>query len=89
MPTRAPITLKNEITALRQSGNVGRLALVLDDKDVAFLLRKVIEREGSISAFARRHGIERSYLTNVLNGKRPASSSLLKTLGLTKVCAPK
>jgi hypothetical protein len=54
MPRKDPITLKREITELLASGNFGSHALILDDKDVRVLLRAVIEREGSISAFARR-----------------------------------
>jgi hypothetical protein len=33
MPTKAPITLKREITELLASGNFGSRALILDDKD--------------------------------------------------------
>ncbi len=62
MPTKAPITLKREITKLFASGNFESRALILDDKDVLLLLRAAIEREGSISAFAKRHGLERSQL---------------------------
>jgi hypothetical protein len=84
MPRKAPITLKREIAALLASGNFGSLALVLDDKDV-LLLRAAIEREGSISAFAKRHGQQRTSLNNMLNGKRTVSASLAKALGLQKV----
>ena len=34
MSRKVPITLKREITALLASGNVGNLALVLDDNDI-------------------------------------------------------
>ena len=61
--------------------------LVLDDKEVVLLLKAAIEEE-SISAFAKRHGIERSYLSHVLNGKRPVGGPLVKALGLRKVYAP-
>jgi DNA-binding phage protein len=67
---------------------VGSHALTLDDKDVLHLLRAAVEREGSISAFAKRHGLERSQLTNMLNGKRPVSSPLVKAMGLRKVYTP-
>jgi DNA-binding phage protein len=88
MPRKAPITLKREITALLASDNFGSRALILDDKDVLLLLRAAIEQEGSISAFAKRHGLERTYLTSALNGKRPVSVPLVKALGLRKVYAP-
>ena len=53
-------TLKKEITELLASGNFGSRGLMLDDNDVLPLLRAAIEQEGSISAFARRHGLERN-----------------------------
>lgn len=68
---KSPVTLKGEIATLLASSNVGSHALILDDNDVILLLKAAIEREGSISAFAKRHGLERSFLSNVLNGKRP------------------
>jgi DNA-binding phage protein len=85
MPAKTPITLKREITELLASGNFGSHALILDDKDVRLLLRAAIKREGSISAFARRHGLERSQLNNMLNERRPVSRVVLKALGLRKV----
>ena len=88
MPGTTSITLKKEIAELLASGNVGNRALILDDKDVLRLLRAAIEREGSISAFARRHGLERSQLNYMLIGKRSVSGPLVKALGLRKVYTP-
>jgi|GraSoiStandDraft_4_1057263.scaffolds.fasta_scaffold1365732_2 DNA-binding phage protein len=88
MPRRTPITLKGQIGALVAKGDVGRHSLILDDSDIRLLLRAAIEQEGNISAFAKRHGLERTNLTNVLNGKRPVSSSIAKALGLRKVYVP-
>jgi hypothetical protein len=88
MPGTTSITLKKEIAELLTSGNVGNRALILDDKDVLRLLRAAIEREGSISAFARRHGLERSQLNYMLIGKRSVSGPLVKALGLRKVYTP-
>jgi hypothetical protein len=85
LPRETPITLKAEITALLAGGNVGSHALILDDEDVVLLLKAAVEQEGTISAFARRHGLERSQLNSILNGKRPESSPLVNTLGLRKV----
>jgi hypothetical protein len=85
MPIKAPITLKREITELLASGNFGSRALILDDKDVRLLLRAIIKREGSISAFPRRHGLELSQLNKMLNGRRPVSRVVVKALGLRKV----
>jgi DNA-binding phage protein len=89
VPRKTPITLTGEITEILASGKVGSLALILDDKDVVLLLRAAVEREGSISALAKRHGIERTNLSNVLNRKRPVSSSLVKVLGLQCVHSQK
>jgi DNA-binding phage protein len=85
---KTPITLKGEIAAPLTSGKVGSLGLVLDDKDVVILLKAAIEQKGSISAFARRHGLERTHLSNMLHGKRPVSASLVKALGLQKAYTP-
>jgi len=84
---RGSITLKAEIAALLESSNFGIHDLILDDQGVVQLLKAAIEREGSISAFAKRHGLGRSYLSSVLNGKRPVSSPLVRALGLRKVYA--
>ena len=83
MPLKAGI-----ISALLSQGNLGSRMLVLDDKDVVLLLKAAIEQEGSISAFAKRRGTERSYLSRVLNGKQTVSGPLVKALGLRKVYAP-
>ena len=88
MSRKTQITLKADFSALLTQGNLGSRMLVLDDKDVVLLLKAAIEQEGSISAFARRHGIQRPYLSHVLNGKRPVSGPLVKTLGLRKVYTP-
>jgi len=89
MPRKTPITLTGEITEILASGKVGSLGLILDDKDVVILLKAAVEQEGSISAFAKRHGLERTNLSNILSGKRPVSSSLVKVLGLQNVYTPK
>jgi hypothetical protein len=89
MPRKTPITLTGEITEILASGKVGSLGLILDDKDVVFLLKAAVEQGGSISAFAKRHGLERTNLSNILSGKRPVSSSLVKVLGLQNVYTPK
>ena len=80
--------MKAEIAALLESGKIGTRGLILDDKGIIELLRAAIEREGSISGFARRHGLSRSQLTSILNRKRPISSPLMKALGLRRVYTP-
>lgn len=88
VPRKTPITLKAEISALLAEGDFGSRMLVLDDNDVVRLLKAAIKYEGSISAFAKRHGVERTYLSGVLNGKRPVSGPLARALGLRRVFAP-
>ena len=88
MPTKAAITLKGEIAGLLEGGKTGNHGLILDDKDVLLLLKAAIKQEGNISAFARRHGLERSQLNNMLLGKRAVSGPLVKALGLRKVYTP-
>jgi DNA-binding phage protein len=68
---------------------LGTHLLVLNDDEVVHLLRAAVEREGNQGAFARRYGIERTGLNQILNGKRSVTSAVLKALGLRKVYAPK
>jgi DNA-binding transcriptional regulator YdaS (Cro superfamily) len=58
--------------------------MVLDADAVRSLLRVAIELEGGQGAFARRHGLQRSNLNGILNGKRPVSVSVVKALGLRR-----
>jgi hypothetical protein len=85
VPRETSIRLADEITKILASGEVGSLALILDGKDVIHLLGVAVEREGSISAFTKRHRLQRANLTDVLNGKRPVSRSVVKILGLQNV----
>ena len=50
--------------------------LVLNDDDVADLVRAAIKREGSQAAFAKLFGIDRSDLSAFFNGRRRISTSL-------------
>jgi len=83
------ITPKAKIAALLASGDVGSHALILDDQDVVLLLRAAIELEGNQVTFAKRHGLERTHLNAILNGKRLAggSSRIMNALGLRRVHA--
>ena len=84
------ITPKAKIAALLASANVGSHGLILDDRDVVLLLRAAIELEGNQVNFAKRHGLERTHMNAILNGRRLASGSsrVLNVLGLRKVYAP-
>jgi hypothetical protein len=64
---------------------LGRHAFVFDDGDVIELLKAAVEREGNQVAFARRHGLDRTYLNMVLNSKRPLGDKIIDTLKLRKV----
>ena len=59
--------------------------LVLNDDDVADLLKAAVKREGSQTAFAKRYVVDRSELNSILNGRRSISASIAKTLGLRRV----
>ena len=71
--------------AIAMSSGLGRNALVFNEDDVVHLLRAAVEREGSQIAFADRYGVDRAYVSTVLNGKRRVSGSLVKALGLRRV----
>jgi DNA-binding phage protein len=61
---------------------LGRNARIFEDADVIRLLRAAVEREGSIKAFAKRHGLPRSNVSRILSGKRPITI-VVKPLGLS------
>ena len=56
--------------------------LVLNNDDVANLVRAAIKREGSQLAFAKRHRIDRTDISAFLNGRRGISPSLAKAFGI-------
>ena len=62
--------------------------LAFDDDEVIQLLRAAIDREGNQTAYARRHGLERSGLNMILRRKRPVSDAVMKSLGLRKAYVP-
>ena len=59
--------------------------LVLNDDDVADLVKAAIKREGSQAAFAKRYCVNRTDLSAFLNGRRRISASLAKALRLHRV----
>jgi DNA-binding phage protein len=65
-----------------------QVLLAFDDHEVVQLLRAAIAREESQTAYARRHGLERTSLNMILRGKRPVSDAVMKALGLRKVYVP-
>ncbi|MFZ0236093.1 MAG: hypothetical protein WBG18_26410 [Xanthobacteraceae bacterium] len=69
----------------REKSHLDRRVFVLDEKDVVRLLRAAVEREGGQTAFAKHHGIDRSRLNRILNGKLPVYDPIAKALRLRKV----
>ena len=82
---RQPRSSKNRRSADLLVRKLARPALVLERDDLLLLLRAAVEREGNQSAFARRHGLERTALNFVLRGKRPVTDFHAKVLGLRRV----
>jgi DNA-binding phage protein len=73
------------VADLAAETKLGSQALKLNDDEVTRLLRAAVEREGNQGAFARRYGLERTHLNQVLKRKKPVSGTILKALGLRKV----
>jgi hypothetical protein len=73
--------------AIAVSTDLGRNAFVFDEGEVVHLLRAAVDREGSQVAFADHYGVDRANVSAVLNGRRRINGSLVKALGLRKVCA--
>ena len=71
------------------AGVIGRQAVIFDEDDVVRLLRAAVEREGSQTAFARRHGIERTRVNAILSGKRPVTDGVVDALGLRRTYTAK
>ena len=73
---------------LARETNLGSHLLVFNDDEVVQLLRVAVQRKENQTAFARRHGIERTRLNQILKGKKGVTRGILKALGLRKVYAP-
>jgi len=71
----------------RASSNIGTYALTFNHDEVVRLLKAAVEREGSQLAYAKRHGLDRPHLNQILNGKKHAGPRFLKALGLRNVYA--
>jgi hypothetical protein len=56
--------------ARSRTNNVGTYGLMFDHDEVVQLLRAAVEREGNQAAYAKRHGIDRAHLNQILNGKK-------------------
>jgi hypothetical protein len=62
----------------------GHPGLIFDEEDVIRLLRVEIEKDGTQSAWARRHRIERSSLNAMLSGRIPVSKTVAEAVGLRR-----
>ena len=87
MPKHQKISRRKSQAVWLRSSKLGSHARIFDDHEVIQLLREAIEREGNQGAFARRHGIERSYLNQILNQKKPVNRAVLRALELRRVYA--
>jgi DNA-binding phage protein len=76
---------RKQNAALLAKSKLGRKARIFEDADVIRLLRAAVERDGSITAFAKQHGLPRSDVSKILSGKRPITI-VVKALGLRWVC---
>jgi hypothetical protein len=85
MPSKA----NDHSHAFALSSGLGHEALVFGEDEIFQLLKAAVKHEGSQLAFAKRHGVNRTYLNMVLSGKRPASTPIAEALGLHKVYAAK
>jgi transcriptional regulator with XRE-family HTH domain len=61
---------------------LGAHSLIFDDDEVIQLLSAAVQREGTQDAFARRHGINRTHLNQILNGKKSVNATVMKALRL-------
>jgi DNA-binding phage protein len=76
------------VVDLARETKLGSQVLAFNDHEVVQLLRAAIAREKNQTAYARRHGLERTGLNMILRGKRPVSDAVMKALGLRKVYVP-
>jgi hypothetical protein len=80
LASKIPILVRGDAAGLTVA--TGKNALIFDDREIVQLLRAAIEREGNQVAFAKRYGLNRVHLNMILNGKRPISAKVIRTLGL-------
>jgi hypothetical protein len=66
-----------------RASKIGTYGLMFDHDEVVQLLRAAVEREGNQVAYAKRHGIDRAHLNQILNGKKHlVGPTFLNALGL-------
>lgn len=57
----------------------------MSETDPVACLREAVIKAGSQTAYAEATGLPQSYVSDVLNGHKPASERLLGILGLKRV----
>lgn len=57
----------------------------MSETDPVICLREAVLKAGSQAAYAEANGFPQSYVSDVLNGHKPASERLLGILGLKRV----
>jgi hypothetical protein len=67
----------------------GRRGVIFEEEDVLRLLRVAIKKDGSQSAWARRHNIERASVNAMLSGRIPISKTVADALGLRRAYTAK
>jgi hypothetical protein len=60
-------------------------AQAMDEIDVKRMLREAVRAAGSQKAWAERHGIAQSYVSDVLRGERELGKQFLVALGVRRV----
>jgi hypothetical protein len=59
--------------------------VIVGNRDFLRILRKEIRKAGSVIAWTRRVGVDRTYLSNVLHGRKSPSKKILAALNLSEV----
>jgi DNA-binding phage protein len=68
------------------AGENGQLhPVIIKDRDFLLALKAEIERVGSITAWCEQIGVNRTYLSQVLNKRRSAGSKILAALNFSEV----
>jgi DNA-binding phage protein len=60
---------------------------ILEQKDIVQLLRFEVERAGSQTAGAKKHGLDRTYVNRILRSVKPPAEGVIRALGLRIVVA--
>jgi hypothetical protein len=60
-------------------------SVIVGNRDFLRILRKEIRKAGSVIVWSRRVGVDRTYLSNVLHGRKSPSKKILAALNLSEV----